>query len=412
MSQINIPLDIESLDIVAQTIDDEGNFILDVVSKNDHSTCHKCGKPATKRNGKAPSRLVRHLPLLDRPVYLRITPVRYSCEHCDDHPTTTEQYDWCEHNASVTKGLEKYLMRSLIHSTVEDVAKKEQLGPKLIQAVLARQVDISVDWSTIVALETLGIDEIALKKGHRSYVTVVSAKPKSNSPIVLAVLEGRSKEDVKAFLKSIPEPLKQTVKHVCTDMYDGYINAATEVFGEQKLVVDRYHVAKLYRRPLDKLRTKEMARLKSELAPQDYDKLEGMMWILRQHNECLSQADKDKLHHLYKHSPILKQAHHYALRLTHIFNSHSSRKSALAKINRWIKAVGKSGLRNFDCFIKTLVKNKGYIANYFKGRKTSGFVEGLNNKIKVVKRRCYGLFNTQTIFQRLFLDLQGYEKYV
>ena len=100
MSGINLPLDIKSLEIISQSFDKQGNIILDVVSKNDRSTCHQCGQPATKRNGMAPIRLIRHLPILDTPVYLRITPVRYSCEHCDDHPTTTEQYDWCERNAS------------------------------------------------------------------------------------------------------------------------------------------------------------------------------------------------------------------------------------------------------------------------------------------------------------------------
>ncbi len=49
------------------------------------------------------------------------------------------------------------------------------------------------------------------------------------------------------------------------------------------------------------------------------------------------------------------------------------------------------------------------IANYFKNRATSGFVEGLNNKIKVVKRRCYGFFKTESLFQRLMIDLRGYK---
>jgi transposase len=55
--------------------------------------------------------------------------------------------------------------------------------------------------------------------------------------------------------------------------------------------------------------------------------------------------------------------------------------------------------------------HKPYIGNYFKARRNSGFVEGLNNKIKVLKRRCYGLFNTESLFQRLFLDLQGMAVY-
>ena len=153
-------------------------------------------------------------------------------------------------------------------------------------------------------------------------------------------------------------------------MYDGFVNAAIEVFGQQKVTVDRYHVAKLYRKPLDDLRIKEMLRLKKILPADEYKQLEGMMWILRKQYECVTEADKGKLALLYKHSPILKQAHSYALELTQIFNSHCSRKSALAKIDRWINQVEKSELKCFDTFLETLKKYKPSIANYFKGRKT------------------------------------------
>lgn len=412
MSQVNIPLDINSLEIISQSTDNKGNIILEVVSKNDHSTCHKCGKPATKPNGKAPTRLIRHLPILDTPVYIKITPIRYLCEHCDDHPTTTEQYDWCDRNATTTKGLEKYLMRQLIHSTIEDVSKKERISCKVIQNILDRQVNSNVDWGNIKSvITTIGIDEMTLRKGHQSYMTIISAKSEDGGLYTISILDGRSKDSVKSFLDSIPENIKKTVHSVCTDMYEGFVNAAIEVFGVQAVIIDRYHVAKLYRKPLDKLRIKEMARLKKELAPTEYSKLEGMMWILRKQHECLSKADKDKLQLLYHYSPTLKKAHRYALKLTQIFNTHCSRKSGMAKMNRWIKSVEKSNLTCFKTFIATLKKYQPYIANYFKKRKNSGFVEGLNNKVKVAKRRCYGLAKASTIFQRLFLDLQGYECY-
>ena len=411
MTQINIQLDIKSLEITAQSIDNKGNIILDVVSKNSNSICHKCGKPATKRDGTAPSRVIRHLSILDTPVYLRITPIRYSCQHCDNNPTTTEQYDWCDRNASTTKGLEEYLMRCLINSTVEDVAKKEYIGADAVQGSLDRQVNKVIDWTTLSDIETIGIDEIALKKGHNSFVTIISAKSKDLWLIVLGVLDGREKDQVKEFLEKIPENLRKTVCQVCTDMYDGFVNAAVEVFGAQCLVVDRYHVAKLYRKPLDALRIKEMARLKTILSVDDYAKLEGMMWILRKNHECLSEAQKDSLSFLYQHSPALKQAHTYALRLTHIFNTHSNKKDAIAKMNRWVTSIEKSGLQLFNSFVTTLNKYKAYIGNYFKSRKNSGFVEGLNNKIKVFKRRCYGLCKTESLFQRIFLDLQGLRIY-
>lgn len=86
---------------------------------------------------------------------------------------------------------------------------------------------------------------------------------------MIGVLSGRLKDDVLAFLKSIPEPLKKTVESVCTDMYDGFVFAVIEVFGEGVLVIDRYHVSKKYREPLDKLRISEMKRLKGTLPEEE-----------------------------------------------------------------------------------------------------------------------------------------------
>ena len=409
MTDFTLPLDITSLEITAQSIDNKGNITFVVVSRCSDTTCHNCGKRATKIHSKNPPRTIQHTSILDRKVYLQIKPVRYECEHCGS--TTSELYDWCERNAKVTKALEEYIMRNLINSTIEDVSKKLKISYKTIAGVLDREVSKDVDWSKYTNLETLGIDEISDRKGHQDYLAIISAKSKLGELSVIAVLNDRSKDSIKTFLDSIPENLKKTVKSVCTDMYDGFVYAAIEVFGQQVVVVDRYHVSKLYRKLLDKLRIKEMGRLKEELSHEEYSKLEGMMWILRKQHECLTEADKDTLALLYKHSPILKKAHNYALKLTQIFNRHSKRKTAMTKINRWIESVEKSDLKIFNTFIKTLTKYKSSIANYFKARKNSGFVEGLNNKIKVMKRRCYGFFKPESYFQRLFLDLKGYSVY-
>jgi transposase len=272
-------------------------------------------------------------------------------------------------------------------------------------------IDRKVNWSDFTDLRTIGIDEVSLKKGHRDFITIISAKDKLGVLSVIAVLPDRLKATVKTFFESIPKHLKSTVRSVCSDMYDGFVQAAKEVFGSQIVVIDRYHVAKLYRAPLDKLRIDEMHRLKSELSPEEYAKLEGMMWVLRRDHECLSEADKDKLSLLYKYSPKLKQAHKYALKLTHIFNTKCSRKKAQNKLNRWIQSVENSTFTCFSTFIRTLQKYKPCILNYFKDRKNSGFVEGLNNKIKILTRRCYGIFNPASIFQRMQLDLNGFEMF-
>lgn len=412
MADFTLPLDIKTLKIINQSIDSKGNITFTVESTCTDSLCHKCGQKASKRCGYSYEMTFEHTSILDRRVFLKIKPVRYECEHCKDGTTTTEKYSWIAKGGKITQALEDYIMRQVIHSTIQDVSKKTGLCYSTIQNTIKHRIGCEVDWSNYTDLNTIGIDEISNRKGYQDYLAVVSVKDKNGNLSVIAVLDSRKKDDIKVFLESIPNHLKKTVKSVCTDMYDGFVNAAVEVFGKRVLVVDRYHVAKLYRKPLDALRIKEMKRLKDELGPEEYKNLEGMMWILRKKHECLTQEDKDKLALLYQYSPILKQAHKYAMKLTNIFNTHCDRKAATDKINDWIKMVNKSELTCFNSFLKTLEKYKPYILNYFKARKNSGFVEGLNNKIKVAKRRCYGLLKTESFFQRLFLDLNGYDLFV
>nr|QNO48876.1 hypothetical protein JFFFLBDL_00001 [Methanosarcinales archaeon ANME-2c ERB4] len=192
-------------------------------------------------------------------------------------------------------------------------------------------------------------------------------------------------------------------------MYDGYINAAKEVFGEDVVVVvDRFHIAKLYRNVLDNLRKKETARLKKELAEEEHKKLKGVMWILRKDTKKLAEEELEVLKLLFKYSPILEIAYKLCNDLTDIFDSDISKSEAQLKINDWKNKVIKSGLSCFNKFLSTLDKRMCEIVNYFISRQTSGFVEGLNNKIKVIKRRCYGIFNVEHLFQRIHLDLAGY----
>lgn len=71
----------------------------------------------------------------------------------------------------------------------------------------------------------------------------------------------------------------------------------------------------------------------------------------------------------------------------------------------------KSGLTCCAPFLKLLATWLDRIANYFRHHQNSGFVEGLNNKLKVRKRRCYGISNLRHLFQRITLDLEGYRRF-
>ena len=223
------------------------------------------------------------------------------------------------------------------------------------------------------------------------------------------MLEDRKKDTVKDFLSSITNNLAKTVENVCCDMYDGFINAAKEVFGSKiKIIIDRFHVAKNYRGAIETIRKKEMKRLKEALSEDEYKKLKNIMWILRKKHNELSDEEKARLNLLFKYSPLIKKSYNFRNKLTKIFNQPLTQRQAKRKIKQWIKSVEKSELKCFDIFIKTLRKLWNEILNYFINRLNSGFVEGLNNRIKVIKRRCYGIFDTKNLFQRISVDLAGY----
>ena len=411
MSEILIPLNIPNVDVVNQEITSNGDIIVTVESKDNGTNCKDCGRRCTKRHGKDEPILLRHLPSLGHKVYIRIYPIRYTCDYCDNHPTTTERLSWYNIRSKFTHDYEDYLLKQMINSTVMDVHLKEDVSYNSIKSILNRKVNSKVNWDDVKKLEIIGIDEIALKKGHGDFVAIVSAKIDGEIKI-LSILEDRKKNTVKTFFKSIPLRLRKQVKEVCTDLYDGYINAAREVFGKKvKVVADRFHVAKLYRGGVDNLRKKELRRLKKELSEEEYKELKGAMWALRKNPEKLSDKDKDILERLFKHSKDLEKAYELQNELTSIFNENQSRRKAKNKIKKWEKRVKESSINCFDNFLSTLSTYEDHILNYFNNRESSGFVEGLNNKIKVIKRRCYGIFKISELFKRVQLDLEGYALY-
>ena len=410
---LNIPVELLKFSniVVKETlVDKESRIILLVESIEEGTPCHQCGKEVDAFHGHGEEIVLRHLPLFGNETFIRIEPKRYHCKDCD--AVTTQRLSWYLQRCLHTNAYEDHILLQLINSTVSDVCIKEQFGYEAVMGIIDRRIEAKIDWSKVERLDTIGIDEISLKKGHQDYVTIVTGRI-GGKLLILGVLKDKEKATVKAFLKSIPKRIRRKVKAVCSDMYEGFINAVKEVFGKKVgIVVDRFHVAKLYRGCLDKLRVKELKRLKKELSEQEYKKLKGVMWILRKREEDLTLEDKETLGLLFKHSPALKFAYESSNELTAIFDTDLSKFHAKHKINSWIRRMEKNRTNCFKIFIGTLTKFKDEITNYFIDRNTSGFVEGFNNKIKAIKRRCYGILNIGHLFQRIYLDTCGFSLFL
>jgi transposase len=403
-----IPLDIPDVTIEKTETNRHGDIVITVKSTIEGTSCHQCGNRITKVYGYDREIIFRHLPILGKKTFIRLHPVRYQCSLCSGRPTTTQQLAWYHPRSSSTKAYEEHILLRVINSTIHDVCLKEQVGYEAIMGMIDRHIHAEIDWNTLSQLDIIGIDEISLKKGHRDFVTIITGRMNKKT-IILGVLADRKKTTVKLFLSHIPHKLCETVQAVCSDMYDGFIYAVKEVFGTKvKIIIDRFHVAKLYRKGLDTLRKQELRRLKHELSEEAYKPLHGVMWILRKTEDDLTAEDKVTLDLLFAYAPQLKVAYSLGKALTETFEGHRTKRQAKYALKSWIKQVRTSTVHCFDTFIKTLAHWLDEIANYFLDRQTSGFVEGLNNKIKVVKRRCYGILNVKHLFQRIHLDLSGY----
>jgi transposase len=410
-SAFNALLDIPNIEVDEVERDREGNYRVTIHSTERGTRCHQCGHFIDHFYGQGEFITLRHLPLFGRQVELRLRPPRYQCQRCQGQPTTTQRATWYDARSRCTKAFEHHILLACVNSTVWDVSIKEGIGYETVRGIIDRHIAKEVDWQAIKNLKIIGIDEICLKKGHQDFVTIVTGRM-GDETVVLGMLADRKKETVKEFFMSIPKRLRKQVCFVCSDLYVGFINAAKEVFGKKvQIIVDRFHVAKLYGKGLDELRKKELARLRKTLPKEQYKELEGVMWLLRKRLDDLTAKDQETLDQLFRYSPLLQRAYQLKNELTALLDSDLSRRRGKQRITGWMNRVKKSLVRCFDPFLKTLETYKDEVVNYFLDRLTSGFVEGLNNKIKVIKRRCYGLKNIGHLFQHLYLDLCGYALY-
>ena len=190
---ISFPLDIPQVDVLATRQTKDGKFIITVESRNETTRCGVCKQAIRCNYGHGQEVRLRHLPILGQETYIAVRPRRAQCPTCQHNPTTTQQLQWYEQRSPHTKAYDRYLMKQLIGSTVTDVSLKENLGYDAVLGALERQVATEINWDEVQNLGTIGIDEVAHKKGRKSYRAVVTARQDDGTVLILAVLQDRKK---------------------------------------------------------------------------------------------------------------------------------------------------------------------------------------------------------------------------
>lgn len=192
-AMIQIPLDIPQVEVLDTEIQAGGKLLIRVESQVETTRCGICGQDVRCSFGHGQEIRLRHLSVLGLETYICIRPRRARCYECETEPTTTQVLPWYEQRSPHTQAYDRYLLKQLVNSTIEDVHLIENVGYDAIVGALNRQVDGEIDWDAIDDLSTVGIDEIAMRKGHKNYAAIITARQQDGTVQILAVLPDRKK---------------------------------------------------------------------------------------------------------------------------------------------------------------------------------------------------------------------------
>jgi transposase len=243
----------------------------------------------------------------------------------------------------------------------------------------------------------LNIDEIALEKGHGNFVLVLSAPEEG---YVLDVLPDRERKTLEQWLDGLAPEMKKAIKVVNLDMWEPYTLAVKAKLPHACIVVDRFHVMKNLNHCLTMARREIQRNASHEVKEQ----LKGSRWVLVKNQKDLTEKQRTKLENLYQASPELKACHQLKEQFRTIFETVTDREKAKVALLRWIKQVEKLNVTTLQSFLVTLRNWFELILNYFIERWTNAFAEGVNNKIKLIKRRAFGFTNFDHFRLRILVE--------
>jgi transposase len=209
---------------------------------------------------------------------------------------------------------------------------------------------------------------------------------------VLDVLEGRDKDLIVNYLRENKDGLLKELEEVTTDMWDGYVNATKEVFGQTfRVTIDRFHVVKNFQEQLIHARREIQRELDKEQAKE----LKGTRWLWVTNPENLTEEQRQELAVLKGRYPRLKQLVEQRESLRAIFEDRSIQDAASGanRLRAWMEQAKATGLKALATFCKTMSNWLELIANYFVSRSSNGRTEGFNHGLRAILWRAYGMLN-------------------
>ena len=359
--------------------------------------CGNCGKPGTGYDHQ-PERRFGFVPLWALAVVLLYSPRRVDCKDCG---IRVEAMPWAHGKSSMTIALMCFLATWARRLSWRDVASAFGTSWDNVRRAVTYVVEHGLAHRDLTGITAIGVDEIQYRKGHK-YLTLVYQIDQGCRRLLWIGVD-RKERTLKGFFTWFGKRRSAGLCFVCSDMWRPFINVARRFAGGALHVLDRFHIVKNLNKAVDETRRREAAELRRG---GDKVTLKDSRWCLLKRRENLTKPQRGRLRQLLKLN--LKIARAYLLKedFDHFWEYGST---ALAGnfLDRWCQRAVASRIEPMKRMAGTLQTNRELLLNYFRAKKeySSGVVEGLNNKVRVVTRRSYGFRQLDTLKIALFHTL-------
>jgi transposase len=355
----------------------DDTITLDIESTLDGAKCPRCDTYCTDLHENHP-RTVRDLPIIGKACYLSFARRRFFCSHCGK--SFSESLSFVQERRDYTNRYQEWIFHQVKESNITAIQRLEGLTYDQIESIFLTEAKRRIPANPFADLRRLGIDEISLRKGKQDFVLILT---NLDTAEVVDVLEKRTQDKLRSRLEQLTQQERSQIEEVAIDMWEPYSNVCEELLPNADITVDRFHVARAV--------NEELKKLKNQEKKQHPEVIKGAHYPLLKNQEDLTDTQQEKLDQVYETCPTLKMAHRLKECLRHIFEYDSSKEKAIQRLQKWSHIAEQEQL--FPEFRKTLSRWMDKIANYFHQRTTSGMVEGINSKIKLIKRRAFGFRN-------------------
>jgi transposase len=344
-------------------------------------------------------RRVRDLNILDARTILIVPRCRLNCPRCGPK---LEQLDWLDPYARVTRRLANNVVRLCAVLAIKHVADYLGMGWDAVKQIDREYLEKTLGPVDLSGVESIVMDEFAIQKGHR-YATVILD---STTKRVLWVGRGRGREDVRPFFEELGAEGRRRLRAVAMDMNGAYEEEVRYQCPLVEIVYDLFHVvAKYGREVIDRVRVDEANRLRHDKPARKIVK--GARWLLLRNRENIAKRpDRIRLNELLSANKRLATVYVLKDDLKHLWD-YRYEGAALRFWKEWYDRAIRSRIEPLQRFARNLKERiRGVLAHCHWPLHTS-VLEGINNRIKVIKRMAYGFRDDVYFFLKIRAAFPG-----